>query len=215
MHTKGNVEFASAIVKIRKDKRPTGACVEVRFLLEERSTHDAWNAIDFSCLLAPTRFRSFWVNIGGHQVKRLVFTFLSTTAAVCALASATPALAAGADAHGGQEQAQMHPNEANQPPVWSANGVAEGEVYPADQAYGGGAAEAAAPPAGAGVILQLPFGAAETYRPAAYGARDAYAYVPAPYGADDANAPGRLSATAARERCHVVHVHACLRATTP
>ena len=70
-------------------------------------------------------------------MKCLVLTFLST-AAVCALASATPALAGGADAHAGQDQAQIHPNEANQPPVWSANGVAEGEVYPAEQVYGPG-----------------------------------------------------------------------------
>ncbi|HZZ59651.1 MAG TPA: hypothetical protein VFE63_00560 [Roseiarcus sp.] len=147
-------------------------------------------------------------------MKRFVFTILST-AAVCAVVSATPALAAGADAHGGQEQAQMHPNEANQPPVWSANGVAEGEVYPADQAYGRGAAESAAPPDGAGVLLQLPFGAAETYGPASYWARDAYAYVPAPYGADNANVPGRLSASAARAQCHVIHVQECLRSSTP
>ena len=116
-------------------------------------------------------------------MKRLALTFAST-AAVCALVSATPALAGGADAHAGQDQAQIHPNEANQPPVWSANGVAEGEVYPADQAYGrgNGAAETSGP---------TPFGAAE-------------AYVPAPYGADDANVPGRLSASAARERGHVI-----------
>jgi hypothetical protein len=111
-------------------------------------------------------------------MKRLVLTFVST-AAVCALVSATPARAGG-DAHAGQVQAQIHPNEANQPPVWSANGVAEGEVYPADQAYGrgNGAAETSGP---------TPFGAAE-------------AYVPAPYGANDANVPGQLSAAAARER---------------
>jgi hypothetical protein len=112
-------------------------------------------------------------------MKRLVFTILST-AAVCALVSATPALAGGADARAGQVQAQIHPNEANQPPVWSANGVAEGEVYPADQAYGrgNGAAETSGP---------TPFGAAE-------------AYVPTPFGANDANVPGQLSAAAARER---------------
>ena len=123
-------------------------------------------------------------------MKRLVFTFVST-AAVCALVSATPALAGGADAHAGQVQAQIHPNEANQPPVWSANGVAEGEVYPADQAYGrgNGAAETSGP---------TPFGAAEAYVPALFGAAEAY--VPAPYGADDPNVPGRLSAAAARER---------------
>jgi hypothetical protein len=131
-------------------------------------------------------------------MKRLVFTILST-AAVCALVSATPALAGGADAHAGQDQAQIHPNEANQPPVWSANGVAEGEVYPAEQAYGPGYGSGAAE---AGVVMHLPFGAAE-------------AYAPAPYGADDASVPGRLSASAARERCHVVHVRACLRATIP
>jgi hypothetical protein len=130
-------------------------------------------------------------------MKRLVLTFLST-AAVCALASATPALAGGADAHAGQVQAQIHPNEANQPPVWSANGVAEGEVYPADQAYGPGYGSGAAE---AGVVMHLPFGAAEAYAP--------------PYGADDASVPGRLSASAARERCHVVHARACLRATIP
>src|ERR1700688_3738460 len=48
----------------------------------------------------------------------------------------------------------------------------------------------------------LPFGAAEAYVPAPYGAAEAYA--PAPYGADDANVPGRLSASAARERGHVI-----------
>ena len=127
-------------------------------------------------------------------MKGLVFTILST-AAVCALVSATPALAGGADAHAGQDQAQIHPNEANQPPVWSANGVAEGEVYPAEQAYGPGYGSGAAE---AGVVMHLPFGAAEAYAPAPYGAPEAYA--PAPYGANDANVPGRLSASAARER---------------
>jgi hypothetical protein len=123
-------------------------------------------------------------------MKRLVLTFVST-AAVCALVSATPALAGGADAHAGQVQAQIHPNEANQPPVWSANGVAEGEVYPADQAYGrgNGAAETSGPTA---------FGAAEASVPAPFGAAEAS--VPAPYGANDANVPGQLSAAAARER---------------
>jgi hypothetical protein len=136
-------------------------------------------------------------------MQRLILTVLST-AAVCALVSGTPALALGgsADAHAGQVQAQIHPNQANQPPVWSANGVAEGEVYPADQAYGRGAAEAAVPPDTAGALMQLPFGAAE-------------AYVPEPSGAADANAPGRLSAAAARERCDVVHAQECLRSTTP
>src|SRR5260370_3218032 len=128
-------------------------------------------------------------------MKRLVFTFLST-AAVCAVVSATPALAApgGADAHAMANQAQIHPTEANHPPVWSPNGVAEGEVYPAEQAYGRGygAAEpadvvAAVPRDAARVIMELPFGAAD-------------AYAPAPYGADDANVPGRLSASAARAR---------------
>ena len=127
-------------------------------------------------------------------MKRLVFTIVST-AAVCALVSATPALAGGADAHAGQDQAQIHPNEANQPPVWSANGVAEGEVYPAEQVYGPGYGSVAAE---AGVVRHLPFGAAEAYVPAPYGAPEAYA--PAPYGANDANVPGRLSAAAARER---------------
>src|ERR1700722_1188473 len=131
-------------------------------------------------------------------MKRLVLTFLST-AAVCALVSATPALAGGADAHAGQAQPQIHPNEANQPPVWSANGVAEGEVYPADQAYGPGYGSGAAE---AGVVMHLPFGAAEAYVPAPFGAAEPYA--PAPYGADDANVPGRLSAAAARERGHVI-----------
>jgi hypothetical protein len=123
-------------------------------------------------------------------MKRLVLTFVST-AAVCALVSATPARAGGADAHAGQVQAQIHPNEANQPPVWSANGVAEGEVYPADQAYGhgNGAAETSGP---------TPFGAAEAYVPTPFGAAEAY--VPTPFGANDANAPGQLSAAAARER---------------
>src|SRR5258708_36757945 len=96
-------------------------------------------------------------------MKRLVLTFVST-AAVCALVSATPALAGGADAHAGQVQAQIHPNEANQPPVWSANGVAEGEVYPADQAYGrgNGAAEACGPQRHGGAVAYVtaPFGAA-------------------------------------------------------
>jgi hypothetical protein len=124
-------------------------------------------------------------------MKRLVLTFVSTAAVCAALVSATPALAGGADAHAGQVQAQIHPNEANQPPVWSANGVAEGEVYPADQAYGrgNGAAETSGP---------TPFGAAEASVPPLFGAAEAS--VPAPYGANDANAPGQLSAAAARER---------------
>src|SRR5258708_39172787 len=123
-------------------------------------------------------------------MKRLVLTFVST-AAVCALVSATPALAGGADAHAGQDQAQIHPNEANQPPVWSANGVAEGEVYPADQAYGrgNGAAEPSGPtPFGAAeAYVPAPFGAAEAYVPAPFGAAEAY--VPAPFGAADAYGP--------------------------
>jgi hypothetical protein len=132
-------------------------------------------------------------------MKRLVFTCLST-AAVCALLSATPALAAGADPHGVQNQTEIHPNQANQPAVWAPNGVAEGEVYPASQAYGRGATESAAPSDAADVIMQL---------------GDAYAEFPAPYGADNVNVPGRLSVAAARARCHVVHVQECLRASTP
>jgi hypothetical protein len=132
-------------------------------------------------------------------MKRVVFTFLST-AAVCTLVSATPVLALGADPHGVQDRAQMHPNEANQPAVWVPNGVAEGEVYPASQAYGRGAPESAVPSDAADVTMQL---------------RDAYAEFPAPCGADNANVPGRLAAAAARARCHVVHVQECLRASTP
>jgi hypothetical protein len=139
-------------------------------------------------------------------MERLVFTFVST-AAVCALVSATPALAAGADARGGQNQAQLHPDQANQPPVWSADGVAEGEVYPADQAYGRGygpaesaGVAAAAPFGAAGVVMQLPFGA--SYAPTPYGAP--YSYAPAPYGADGPNVPGRLSPSAALARGHVI-----------
>lgn len=139
-------------------------------------------------------------------MQRLVLTVLST-AAVCALVSATPALAAGADAHAAANQAQFHPTEMNQHTAWTPNGVAEGEVYPADQAYGRGAAEAAVPLDAAGLIMRLPF--------APYGTRDAYAYVPSPYEADNANVPGRLSASAARARCHVVHVQECLRSTSP
>src|SRR5260370_485713 len=94
-------------------------------------------------------------------MKRLVFTFLST-AAVCAVVSATPALAApgGADAHAMANQAQIHPTEANQPPVWSPNGVAEGEVYPAEQAYGRG--YGAAEPAD--VLAAVPGDAARAWR---------------------------------------------------
>jgi hypothetical protein len=142
-------------------------------------------------------------------MKRLVFTFAST-AAVCALVSATPALAAGADARGGQNQAQLHPDQANQPPVWSADGVAEGEVYPADQAYGPGygpaesaGVAAAAPFGAAGVVMQLPFGAPYASAPTPYGAP--YAYAPAPYGADGPNVPGRLSPSAALARGHVIN----------
>ena len=143
-------------------------------------------------------------------MQRLVLTVLST-AAVCALVSATPALAAGADAHAAANQAQFHPTEMNQHTAWTPNAVAEGEVYPADQAYGRGAAEPAVPLDAAGIIMRLPF----ERRVAGDGTRDAYAYVPSPYEADNASVPGRLSASAARARCHVVHVQECLRSTSP
>jgi hypothetical protein len=51
---------------------------------------------------------------------------------VCAFASVTPAAAIGngGDANGMREQAQTHPNEANQDPDYDSGFIAQGEVYP-------------------------------------------------------------------------------------
>jgi hypothetical protein len=57
---------------------------------------------------------------------------------VCAFAGVTPAGATSAgDANGMREQAQIHPNEANQNPDYAPGSVAEGEVYPPGVTWNG------------------------------------------------------------------------------
>jgi hypothetical protein len=59
---------------------------------------------------------------------------------ICAFASVTPAAAqsAGAgDANGMREQAQIHPNEANEDPDYRSGYVAQGEVYAPGTVSGG------------------------------------------------------------------------------
>jgi hypothetical protein len=73
--------------------------------------------------------------IGGNQMKRLVFTFLSA-GAVCAFISATPTLAGGQgngnDAIAQADQAQFHPMMVNQYPA----SVPQGEVYLSPEMHG-------------------------------------------------------------------------------
>ncbi len=58
--------------------------------------------------------------------------------AIGALASATPAAATSAgDANGMWEQAQTHPNEANQDPDYRWGYTSEGEVHPPGEIVGG------------------------------------------------------------------------------
>jgi hypothetical protein len=61
---------------------------------------------------------------------RSMFSSILAAITVCAFASVTPAAAIGSDANGLREQAQMHPNEANQYPDYVPGFVAQGEVYP-------------------------------------------------------------------------------------
>jgi hypothetical protein len=58
---------------------------------------------------------------------------------ICAFASVTPAAATGnsGDANGIREQAQIHPNEANENPDYLPGYVAQGEVYAAGTVSGG------------------------------------------------------------------------------
>ncbi len=65
---------------------------------------------------------------------------LLSAATIGAFAYAVPeaAQAMGGDANAEANQAQLHPGMANQSPRWSPNGVPEGEVYSAQQAYGYG-----------------------------------------------------------------------------
>jgi hypothetical protein len=65
-------------------------------------------------------------------MKRVLTGLLFSTAAFAALC-APPALANGngGDANAEANQAQIHPQEANQTPDWAPGQVAVGEVYPA------------------------------------------------------------------------------------
>lgn len=60
-------------------------------------------------------------------------TGLLPSAAIFAVLCATPALAGGngGDANSEANQAQLHPESANQTPDWTPSGVAIGEVYQA------------------------------------------------------------------------------------
>ncbi len=70
---------------------------------------------------------------------RYMLSSILATLTICAFASATPAAASGnsGDSNGIREQAQFHPNEANQDPDYAANFVAQGEVYPPWAVSGG------------------------------------------------------------------------------
>ncbi len=61
---------------------------------------------------------------------RSMFSSILAAMTVCAFASVTPAAAIGSDANGLREQAQTHPNEANQYPDYAPGFIAQGEVYP-------------------------------------------------------------------------------------
>ena len=62
---------------------------------------------------------------------RYMLSSILATLTISAFASAAPAAAQNAgDANGMREQAQTHPNEANQDPDYTSSFVAEGEVYP-------------------------------------------------------------------------------------
>ena len=74
---------------------------------------------------------------------RHALTALLSAAAIGAFAYATPAAAqstggGGGDANAEADQAQLHPWQADMSPRWAPNGVSEGEVYSAGQAYGYG-----------------------------------------------------------------------------
>ena len=62
---------------------------------------------------------------------RYTLSPMLATLTVCAFTSVVPAAAGNSgDANGMREQAQIHPNEANQPPDYASGVVAQGEVYP-------------------------------------------------------------------------------------
>jgi hypothetical protein len=69
---------------------------------------------------------------------RYTLSPILATLTICAFASATPAAAGNSgDANGMREQAQIHPNEVNQPPDFVPGFVAQGEVYPSWAVSGG------------------------------------------------------------------------------
>ena len=67
----------------------------------------------------------------GRSVTRYTVSSILVALTICAFASVTPAAAAGdsGDANGMREQAQIHPNEANQVPDYAPGFIAQGEVY--------------------------------------------------------------------------------------
>jgi hypothetical protein len=70
---------------------------------------------------------------------RYALSLILTPLTICAFAWAAPAAATGnsGDANGMKEQAQMHPDEANQNPDYALGSIAQGEVYPSWAVAGG------------------------------------------------------------------------------
>jgi hypothetical protein len=69
---------------------------------------------------------------------RHALTLLFSTAAMGAVGCATPALAQvsnGGDSNAQTEQAQLHPMQANEAPLYVPGGAPEGEVYPSAGPY--------------------------------------------------------------------------------
>ena len=69
---------------------------------------------------------------------RYTLSPMLATLMICAFAGVTPAAAGDSgDGNGMREQAQMHPDQANQPPDYTPGSVAQGEVYPSWAVSGG------------------------------------------------------------------------------
>ena len=69
---------------------------------------------------------------------RYTLSTMLATLTICAFASVMPAAAGNSgDANGMREQAQIHPNQASQPPDYASGFVAQGEVYPSWAVSGG------------------------------------------------------------------------------
>jgi hypothetical protein len=69
---------------------------------------------------------------------RYTSSSMLATLTICAFTSVMPAAAGNSgDANGMREQAQIHPDQASQPPDYASGFVAQGEVYPSGAVSGG------------------------------------------------------------------------------